>query len=389
MLNDESSDSPPGPANAPARPLRVAIAGAGFMGRTHSIAARAAGAEIVAVVASAPDRVDAARAAVGAARGYSSLDEALRAEEPDVVHICLPNRDHVEASLAVLEAGHHVVCEKPLATEVREADLLARTAADLGLVAAVPFVYRFHPMVREMRRRIAAGEAGRIGMLHGSYLQDWLARPVSNWRVDPSAGGVSRTFADIGLHWFDLLEFTTGDVVTAVSAQFSTVFDRRTGLDGAEFRVETEDSVAVQFRTARGVIGSFVGAQVAAGRKNRLALEVSGTDHSFAFDQEDAERLWVGDADGHRVLVRDPDRLGVGAAEYAIVPSGHAQGYQDAFNAFARDAYRAVAGAAPDGLPGFAAGARSAHLVDAVVRSQAAGGTWTDVPLARIPEAVA
>jgi predicted dehydrogenase len=389
MLNAESLDSPPTPVDTSVRPLRVALAGAGFMGRTHSIAARVAGAEIVAVVASAPSRIDAAIEAVGAARGYTSLDDLLRAEDVDVVHVCLPNRDHVAASLIALEAGRHVICEKPLATELRDADFLAHTADRLGLVAAVPFVYRFHPMVREMRRRIAAGEAGRIGMLHGSYLQDWLARPVSNWRVDPAAGGASRTFADIGSHWFDLLEFTTGDVVTAVSAQFSTVFDRRTGVDGAEFRVETEDSVAVQFRTARGVIGSFVGAQVAAGRKNRLALEVSGTDHSFAFDQEDPERLWMGDEDGHRVLVRDPDRLGAGAAEYAIVPSGHAQGYQDAFNAFVGDVYRAVGGTEPDGLPGFAAGARSALLVDAVVRSQAAGGAWTDVPAARIQEAVA
>lgn len=388
MLNDEAVALPPTPADSSRRP-RIAIAGAGFMGRTHSIAARVAGAEVVAVVASAPSRVDAAIEAVGAARGYTSLDDLLRSEDVDVVHVCLPNRDHVAASLAVLESGRHVVCEKPLATEVRDADFLARTASRLGLVAAVPFVYRFHPMVREMRRRIADGQAGRIGMLHGSYLQDWLARPVSNWRVDPEAGGASRTFADIGSHWFDLLEFTTGDVVTAVSAQFSTVFDRRTGADGAEFRVETEDSVAVQFRTARGVIGSFVGAQVAAGRKNRLALEVSGTDHSFAFDQEDPERLWMGDEDGHRVLVRDADRLGAGAAEYAIVPSGHAQGYQDAFNAFARDVYRAIAGPVPDGLPGFDAGARSALLVDAVVRSQAAGGAWTDVPAARIQEAVA
>jgi predicted dehydrogenase len=388
MLNAEAVARPHTAADA-ARPVRVAIAGAGFMGRTHSIAARVAGAEVVAVVASAPSRVDAAIEAVGAARGYTSLVDLLREEEVDVVHVCLPNRDHVAASLAALEAGRHVICEKPLATDVRDADLLARTATRLGLVAAVPFVYRFHPMVREMRRRIAAGQAGRIGMLHGSYLQDWLARPVSNWRVDPEAGGASRTFADIGSHWFDLLEFTTGDLVTAVSAQFSTVFDRRTGIDGAEFRVETEDSVAVQFRTERGVIGSFVGAQVAAGRKNRLALEVSGTDHSFAFDQEDPERLWMGDADGHRVLVRDADRLGAGAAEYAIVPSGHAQGYQDAFNAFVGDVYRAVAGSVPDGLPGFDAGARSALLVDAVVRSQAAGGAWTDVPAARIQEAVA
>src|SRR5690606_32167476 len=142
------------------------------------------------------------------------------------------------------------------ATSAADAEQLAGAAAERGLVAAVPFVYRFHPMVREMRRRIAAGEAGRIGLLHGSYLQDWLARPVHNWRVDPAVSGDSRTFADIGSHWFDLLEFATGDRVAAVAAQFTTVYDEREGADGGSVPVRTEDGVTVQFRTTGGVIGS-------------------------------------------------------------------------------------------------------------------------------------
>jgi predicted dehydrogenase len=378
MLNDETTSSVTVSGASRSRALRVGIVGAGFMGRTHAIAARHLGATISGVVASSAARIPAAVDAVGADEGFASL-AALLETDVDVVHICLPNRDHFSAALAVLESGRHVVCEKPLAIDLPEAEILASAAARLGRIAAVPFVYRFHPMVRELRARILAGEAGVVGLVHGSYLQDWLARPVHNWRVDAAAAGVSRTFADIGSHWFDLLEFVTGDPVAAVSAQFSTVHDRRTRSDGSIVAVDTEDTVVVQFRTAAGVVGSFAGSQVAAGRKNRLALEVSGTEHSFAFDQEDPERLWIGDESGHRILVRDPQQLAAAAAEYAIVPSGHAQGYQDAFNAFVRDTYRAIQGDRPDGLPDFGAGLRSARIVDAVVRSRDAGSAWIDV----------
>jgi len=383
MLNDETMrqsahETTGGPAAA--RTMTVGLVGAGFMGRVHALAARSAGARVAGVVASSAARAADAQATVSAEQVFTSLPDLLALSGLDAVHVCVPNHLHFETALAVIEAGKHVICEKPLAVSVEQATTLVDAAAAAGVTTGVPFVYRFHPMVREMRNRVRAGNAGAIGLVHGSYLQDWLASADDyNWRIDARSGGISRTFADIGSHWFDLLEFVTGDPVAAVSAQFSTLRPTRAVPGGGTTAVVTEDSVTVQFRTQGGVIGSFSAAQVAAGRKNRLLLEVSGSETSYSFDQETPEELWAGDALGHRILVRDPATLSDGASEYAVLPSGHAQGYQDCFNSFVRDSYTAMRGGNPEGRPDFEAGLRSAFIVDAVVQSQAEGSRWVDV----------
>jgi predicted dehydrogenase len=357
-----------------ARKLRVGIVGGGFMGRVHGRSVLVAGAQVVGAVGSSPSRAAAAAEATGAEHGFASLDELLAADI-DVVHVCTPNNTHLAVTLKALEAGKHVVCEKPLATSVQDAAGLLAAAAEAERVGTVPFVYRYHPMVRELRTRIAAGDAGVITSLHGSYLQDWLAgEDDQNWRVDDEAGGPSRTFADIGSHWCDLTEFVTGDRITAISAQTRTIRAQR----GAA-AVHTEDLATAQFRTEAGVVGTIVVSQVAAGRKNRLYLEVSGTESSFGFDQEDPDRLWVGRRTASQLLTRDPETLSPPAARVNRLPAGHAQGYQDAFDSFVADSYAAVLGDRPDGLPDFAAGARSARLVDAVLRSAAADSAWTTV----------
>lgn len=359
--------------------VQVGIVGAGFMGRVHAKAARAASANVRGVVASGRPGTD-PQTATGAERTYSSLEEMLADELIEVVHVCVPNRLHVAVTTAALRAGKHVICEKPLATTATDAQSLLNEATLLGKLGAVPFVYRFHPMVREMRHRIASGQAGRIGLIHGSYLQDWLAQAQeTDWRVNAEVGGASRVFADVGSHWCDLLEFVTGDRIVAISAQFSTVRAQRVTPDGGTTPVNTEDSATLQFKTAAGVIGVFSASQVAAGRKNRLLLEVSGTDKSFAFDQEDPEQLWVGDQEGHRVFVRDPNSLSVEAARLAVLPAGHAQGYQDCFNAFVADAYAQIDGKSIDGLPTFSDGVRAATIVDAVLKSVRANGAWTSI----------
>ncbi|WP_405067994.1 Gfo/Idh/MocA family oxidoreductase [Kribbella sp. NBC_01510] len=258
---------------------------------------------------------------------------------------------------------------------MQDAAGLHAAAFEAELVGTVPFVYRYHPMVRELRSRIAAGDAGVITSLHGSYLQDWLAgADDQNWRVDDSTGGPSRTFADIGSHWCDLTEFVTGDRIAAISAQLRTVRGQRGGVE-----VRTEDLATAQFRTEAGVVGTIVVSQVAAGRKNRLYLEVSGTESSFGFDQEDPDRLWVGRRTASQLLTRDPETLSPPAARVNRLPAGHAQGYQDAFDSFVADSYAAVLGDHPDGLPDFAAGARSARVVDAVLRSAANDSAWITV----------
>lgn len=354
---------------------RAGIVGSGFMGRVHSHAVRVTGGRVVGVAASTPERSRAAGAALGAERDVAGVDDLIEADDVDVIHVCTPNHLHEAQVRGALEAGKHVVCEKPLATSVSAAAGLVAEAEARGKVATVPFVYRFHPMVREARERVARGGLGRISLAHGSYLQDWLLRASDdNWRVDPDLGGPSRAFADIGSHWCDLLEFVTGDRIARLSALSSTVHPERGGR-----AVSTEDLVTLQFATVSGALGTSVISQVSPGRKNRLMLEVSGSEGTVVFDQEQPELLWAGGRDQSALLVRDPDTLSEPAARYARVPAGHAQGYQDCFNSFVADTATAIGGDAPDGLPTFADGLRAARLAEAVLASVRGGGSWVEV----------
>lgn len=269
---------------------------------------------------------------------------------------------------------------------------MAAIAAETGLVATVPFVYRYHPMVREIRARRQAGEFGEWVLLHGSYLQDWLLSPeVSSWRVDPHLGGPSRAFADIGSHWCDLVEWVSGECFTDVLAEMSTAVPERPAAgrptfagpadgvpSGERVAVRTEDSVALVLRTSRGVLGSATISQIAAGRKNRLWFELDGTLGSAIFDQENPERIWLGGTDGSRILVRDPGHGSYEQRRLSHLPAGHAQGYAECFQAFVADTYSAIADRAPAGLPTFEDALRSARLVDAVLRS-ASDASWTKV----------
>lgn len=164
------------PGRVGTRALRVGIIGTGFIGEVHARAARRAGAVVAAVVASSPASTEAAVARLGAERGAADAHDLIAADDLDVVHICTPNDLHVPLALAAIAAGKHVVCEKPLATDLAAATAVAEAAEAAGCVATVPFAYRFYPMVREARARVAGG-AGPIHLLHGNYLQDWLSSP--------------------------------------------------------------------------------------------------------------------------------------------------------------------------------------------------------------------
>lgn len=384
MTNDETG-----------RRLRVVVVGTGMIAAVHVRAARAAGAEVLGVLGRTPERSVQVAAQLDVSIGYASLDDVI-ADQPDVVHVCTPNDQHHPQALAVIRAGINVVCEKPLAVSSEQALELELAARAAGVVATVPFVYRFHPMVREVRSKIADGDLGRVLAVHGHYLQDWmLDEDSSSWRVDAGAGGMSRAFADIGSHWCDLVEFVTGERFASVSAVTDIVFPTRPAASGPSFsgspdpdpiadastraEVTTEDTAVATFRTETGRIGNVVISQVSAGRKNRLWFEVDGTRGSAAFDQEAPESAWFGNERGAQILVRDPSQGSVDQRRLAVVPSGHPQGYLDAFAAFVADTYTAVrTGVAPDGLPTFADGARSAQIIDAVVAS-AGDDTWKEI----------
>lgn len=301
----------------------------------------------------------------------STGEDIVEADDIDVVHVCTPNHLHRDLVLAALAAGKHVICEKPLATTLEDAEKLVAAAAQTTQVTAVPFIYRFYPAVREARERI-----GQISpwLIHGSYLQDFKSTVnPAGWRSDPAKAGVSLTFGDIGSHWCDLMEFVTGQRITAVSAvQGSASADSPDRQDGA---------IAL-FRTDRNAVGSVIVSQTSPGRKNQLYFSFDGRENSVMFDQERPDELIVGGLNANTVLLRDAPALSRAAARYSVLPGGHPQGYQECFNLFVADVYTAIrTGKLPDGLPTFADGLRAAEI-NAAVLASVVSGDWVEVPRA-------
>ena len=375
--------------------LRAAIAGTGFIGKVHARAVRLAGAELAGVAASSAESARSAAAELGADRAFDSAEEMVRDPDVDVVHICTPNHLHVPLAEAALASGKHVICEKPLALDAAGAQQLVDAAADSGLQAGVPFVYRYYPTVREARERVGGGETGPLRLLHGTYLQDWLLRSDDgNWRVDERLGGPSRAFADIGSHWCDLAEFVSGHLIVRVSARLLTAVPERSSAEGRKAfesdgdggharAVTTEDAALVQFETDAGAIGSVVISQISAGRKNRLWIELDGAEEALAFDQEHPEELWCGRRESLAIVRRDPVTLSPAAARFAFLPAGHPQGYADCFDAFVADFYDSVRnGSAVAAMPTFLDGLRAALITDAVLTS-AREERWVDVAASR------
>ena len=358
-------------------PVGAAIVGTGLVGGLHRRAVGAAGGVLRGLVGSSPARGEEVAGRWGV-RAYPDLEAALADPAVEVVHLCTPNALHHRMARAALRAGKHVICEKPLATTLAEAEELTALARSGNRVAAVPFVYRYHPMVREARARIQAGELGPLQLIHGSYLQDWLLSPgATNWRVDAAQGGASRAFADIGSHWCDLVEWVTGERLASLVAVLRTTVGRRPARSRLTFAaaeepapdeelvpVSTEDVAAVLLRTSAGTVGSVTISQVSAGRKNRLWFELDGARRSLVFDQEEPERLWIGSAEAVELRVKDPTRGAPEQRRLAVLPAGLTQGYQDCFDAFVADTYAAIRGGAPEGLP--PVGAAAACFADAM-----------------------
>ncbi|MBT2224946.1 Gfo/Idh/MocA family oxidoreductase [Nonomuraea sp. NEAU-A123] len=370
---------------------QAVIIGAGLIGSVHAGALRGVGATVRGVVGSSPSRSAVLADEWDVPVRYPDLAAVLADDAVDVVHICTPNALHADQAVAALRAGKHVICEKPIATSLADAQRLASVAAETGRTLAVPYVYRYHPLVREIRARRMNGDFGAWQLLHGSYLQDWmLDAGTANWRVDAALGGPSRAFADIGSHWCDLVEWVAGVRFHEVTARLGITKPERPAGSGSTFGpasgttsdhlrpVTTEDVATVLLRTAEGVLGSLTVSQVSAGRKNRLWFELDGAAGSAVFDQENPEAVWLGNTEGAQIVVRDPSQGSAEQRRLATLPAGHAQGYGDCFRAFVDDAYSAMAGLPVVGLPTAADGVRSARLIDAVLRADESL-TWSVV----------
>lgn len=343
------------------------------MGVVHSRAIRASLARTVAIATSTPERSSLAAAGLGFERPAGNATELTEDPEIDVVHVCTPNSSHAALATAALAAGKHVVCEKPIATSVSEATELVSAADAAGRIGAVPFVYRYHPMVREARARIARGDIGALLSLDCGYLQDWMLESSDDdWRAGSEDGGPSRAFADIGSHLCDLVEFVTGERIIRLSARTRRVFEQR-----ARRHVVNEDIVALLVELESGAVGTLLISQMAAGRKNAVTLEVHGSRQSVRFDQEHPEQLWIGARTASQLILRDPSVDAPDSARLQSIPAGHPTGYQDAFTAFVSDVYSAIAGHTPNGLPTFRDGLRAVELTESVLTS-ARSGAWVD-----------
>jgi predicted dehydrogenase len=337
--------------------LRAAIIGMGFVGRAHLEALRRLGIPVQGILASSPVRTAEACNSLGLDHGYTSLDELANDRSVDVVHICTPNHLHFGQAKAALEAGKHVMCEKPLAMDTQESATLIELAKDKNWVGGVAYNLRFYPLCQEARAIVAHGLIGEPSLIHGSFLQDWLLYPTDwNWRLDPKLGGDLRSIADIGTHWLDLLTWITDKKVSELCADLATVvpvrrkprgrvetFQRTEGVFD-EVKVSTDDygSVLLHFEgNARGVMTV---SQVSAGRKARLWFEIDGSAGSLAWNSESPETLWIGKRHNpNQEMAKDPTLMMPEARGYAAYPGGHPEGYPDTFARLFGDFYRYIA----------------------------------------------
>jgi predicted dehydrogenase len=385
--------------------MRVAMIGYGFMGAAHSQGWRVAprffdlpaDPRMALVVGRNADAVAAAAAKWGWEESATDWRSVLERDDIDVIDIVTPGSSHAEIAIAALEAGKHVLCEKPLANTVAEAEAMADAAAraaERGVFAMVGFTYRRVPATTFARQLVAEGRIGRVTQVRASYRQDWLVDPQVPlaWRLRKELAG-SGALGDIGAHAVDLAQFITGQRLESVSGTLETIVKERPlpadtspgevaslgGAAGSGTGEVTVDDVAMfTGRFDSGVLGSFEATRFATGRKNALRVEVSGTEGAIAFDLEDLntlefyDRTAPDDRQGFtRILVTEPSHPYVSA----WWPAGHMLGYEHGFSHQVVDFVTAIA-ESHQPTPSFADGLHVQRVLDAVERSAANESAW-------------
>ncbi len=370
--------------------IAVGVIGTGFIGPAHVEALRRLpNAEVVALadIDEATARVKAE--SLGVAQSYGDYRKLLARDDVRVVHICTPNHLHFEMSKKALEAGKHVVCEKPLAMEAREAAELVELAARKGLVNAVHFNVRYYPLMRQVKVMAQKGEIGDIFSVHGSYLQDWLYYATDyNWRLEPKLSGKSRAVADIGSHWMDLIEYVSGLKIAEVFADFATFHKIRkkprkpvetyagkilAPEDYSDVPIDTEDYASVLFHFSGGAHGVLTVSQVSAGRKNRLSFEMDGSRRAISWDSENPNRMWIGRRDGNNeIMMKDPSLVYPEVRSIISFPGGHNEAFPDTSRQMFREIYDYIAagGKGQPPFPTFADGLRELTLCERILESR-------------------
>ncbi len=380
--------------------LNAAVVGAGFIGPVHVEGLRRAGVNVVGILGVDQEESQRAAKQLGL-KPYESFDEVLADPSVHSVHIATPNRLHYEMAKKALQAGKHVLCEKPLAMNSAESAELVELARSSGLAAGVNYNLRFYPLNLEARERVRSGQVGDVYSVCGSYVQDWLFYPTDyNWRVLAEEGGALRAVADIGTHWLDLVHSITGLEVEAVCADLHTVHPVRQRPKGEvetfkgkeqqtvetePVQITTEDYGCVLLRFRGGARGVLWVSQVTAGRKNCLRYELAGSKCALSWCSEQPNELWIGHRDRpNECLIRDPALVGDAARAAISYPGGHNEGFPDTFKQCFRAFYGYIAAgdfSAPPPFPTFEDGHREIVLCEAILRSHQEG-QWVEVPKA-------
>ena len=380
------------------RRLRLGMVGGGqgaFIGAVHRIAARLDDRyELVAgALSSDPERAraSAAELAIAPERAYASFQEmaareAARDDGIDVAAIVTPNHVHHPAAKAFLAAGIHVICDKPMTTTVEDALDLVRTVRRTGLVFALTHNYTGHPMVRDARERVRAGELGKIRVVQVEYPQDWLTTRLeatgqkqASWRTDPAQSG-GGAIGDIGSHAYNLAGFITGLEAESLCADLSTFVAGR----------RVDDNCNVLLRYQDGARGMLWACQAAPGNENALRIRVYGEQGGLEWQQERPDVLHLFPfGQPPQTITRGGPGAGPAAAAVSRIPPGHVAGYREAFATISPGGAEQIAarleGRAPDAsarlVPSVEDGARGVRFITAAIESSSRGGVWTDLRL--------
>ena len=368
--------------------VKAGVVGIGFIGAAHIEALRRLGVHVAGVVGSAPARARVRAAAIGSPPVYESVDDLAADPSIDVIHIASPNHAHADQVRVCLDAGKHVVCEKPLALGPKDTADLVMRATETGLVNAVCFNTRFYPLNHQAMAMVQNGEVGEPRFITGSYHQDWLLLDTDwNWRLDPDQAGELRAVADIGSHWLDLTRFVSGKRVVEVMADLHTLVPVRRhpagpvetfamsgdDADLIEEAMSSDDAAGILLRYEGGTRGAVTVSQVSPGRRNSLGYEVDGSSAALAWSSERPDDLWI----GHRglpneLLHRDPALVVPEAADLIGYPAGHVEGFPDTFRALFSRVYRDIEAGGPSpepGYPTFADGHDAVLVTDAIATS--------------------
>jgi len=355
--------------------MQAAIIGTGYMGSAHLDGLKRIGVPVRGVLGSSPQKGQGFAAEYNLPKAYAALDDLLSDSEVNVVHICTPNRVHFPLAKAALEAGKHVVMEKPLTmNSIESADLLA-LANRTGLAAVVNHNLRFFPRTLQAHALVRAGDLGEVRLLQGGYCQDWLFPSERwDWRLLPEIGGPTRVISDIGSHWFDITCWMTGLEVVELAARTAIFTPQRINpVTGVPLRVQTEDAAVIVARYSNGMLGSVTLSQSSPGRDNHFWFEFTGAKSSLLWDQEKPGELWSGRNEGGMSSWLPEIRPYPPAIKAMLaLPDGEAVSFNDTFSVLYCIVYNALEkGNLPDDgiVPTFLDGHRGMVLADAVLEA--------------------